>query len=242
MTLTEVQLTTIRSQPKEWLAGIIRAGHSELAIELVRDHPELLQTRFSGNVTPLQVAAFARQREIADSLCAMGAKLDFITAIALGRTGTVRAMLSRDPNLIHKCAPEGGWTALHIGAGYADTELMTLLISFGGGVNARDRRGLTPIFFATGTPYSNAELLLANGADVNAHGKHGFTALHYAAAAGNTSFVSFLLTHGADANAQTDARQTPWALAVRRGHQDVVLLLQSRKTRTLETVDPLPPL
>jgi len=196
--------------------------NSAPALELLRDHPEFLHAHSSGNVTPLQVAAFAWQRELAESLCAMGAKLDFISAIALGRNGTVRAMLDRNPNLIRKCAPAGGWTALHIAAAYADTELMALLISAAGGTNARDRTGRTPIYFATGKPYSNAELLLENGADVNARAKHGFTALHHAAAAGNAGFVAFLLTHGANAHAQTDARQTPWALAVRHGHRDVV--------------------
>ena len=39
-------------------------------------------------------------------------------------------------------------------------------------------------------------------------------------------FVAFLLTHGANAHAQTDARQTPWALAIRHGHRDVVALLE----------------
>ncbi|MBL0159304.1 MAG: ankyrin repeat domain-containing protein [Bryobacterales bacterium] len=105
---------TIREIPEPYRAN------SALALELLRDHPELLHARFSGNVTPLQVAAFAWQRELAESLCAMGAKLDFISAIALGRTGAVRAMLDRSPNLIHKRAPEGGWTALHIAAAYAD--------------------------------------------------------------------------------------------------------------------------
>ncbi|MBL0159305.1 MAG: ankyrin repeat domain-containing protein [Bryobacterales bacterium] len=61
---------------------------------------------------------------------------------------------------------------------------------------------------------------------MNARAKHGFTALHHAAAAGNTGFVAFLLTHGANAHAQTDARQTPWALAIRHGHRDVVALLE----------------
>ena len=62
-------------------------------------------------------------------------------------------------------------------------------------------------------------------ADVNARAKHGFTALHHAAAAGNTGFVAFLLTHGANAHAHTDARQTPWALAIPHAHNNFVALL-----------------
>ena len=164
----------------------------------------------------------------------MGAKMDFITAIALGHIGTVRTMLEGDPRLIHKHSPDG-WTALQIAARYADTEMVALLISAGADVNGRDKRRLTPLFFALKEPYSNAELLLRNGADIDARGKHGLTVLHCAAAAGNAAFVRFLIANGANTNLQTDARQTPWALAVHYGHRTVAVLLTRRHTAIPET-------
>jgi ankyrin repeat protein len=154
--------------------------------------------------------------------------MDFIAAIVLGRTGIVRTMLDEDPRLIHKRAPEGGWTALHLAARHADTDMSSLLISAGADVSSRYRKRLTPLFFATVPQYSNAELLLAKGADVDARGKHRLTALHCAAAGGNVGFVSFLIAHGANTNAQTDARQTAWAFAVCYGHGSVTTLLSSR--------------
>ena len=51
--------------------------------------------------------------------------MDIVAAIALGRIGDVRAMLATNPRLIRKCAPEGGWTTLHIGAAHADAEKAT---------------------------------------------------------------------------------------------------------------------
>ena len=80
----------IRAHPEQWLAPIIRSGRVKLALELVGDNPRLLHRRFSGNGTPLLEAAYSEQFEIADHLLAMGAELDFVTAIALGRTATVR--------------------------------------------------------------------------------------------------------------------------------------------------------
>jgi ankyrin repeat protein len=220
----ETWLPNIRSNPAAWLASIIGSGDAILALELIRDNPHLLESRFNGNATPLLVAAYSHQYRIADALLAMGAKMDFFAAIALGRTGLVQAMLDDNPALIHKHSTVG-WTALHIAAGYAPTETVALLISAGADVNRPGKLGLTPLFFATQEPYSNAELLLGKGADIHARGKHGFTVLHYAAQWGYAKFVAFLLAHGARADLQTDARQTPWALAVRQGRRSVASLL-----------------
>lgn len=220
----EAWLPTIKSKPDEWLAPIIRSGDADLALELIRDHPHLLEARLSGNATPLLVAAYSEHRKIADALLAMGARMDFITAIALGRTGVVRTMLAENASLIRKHSADG-WTALHIAARYATTETVALLISAGANVDTLGKRRVTPLFFATKKPYDNARLLLASGANIDASGKHGFTTLHCAAAAGNADFVSFLITHGANANLQTSARQTAWALAVRYGHRSVAALL-----------------
>jgi ankyrin repeat protein len=174
------------------------------------------------------LAAYAGRHDLAERLLEMGAKLDLIAAIALGRTDAVREMLTGDPRLLHKHSPDG-WTVLHIAARYADTEMLALLIAAGADVNDnRNKQRQTPLFFATEEPYSNAALLLANGAGTDARGKHGFTVLHYAAKWGYAGLVEFLLAHGARADLQTDARQTAWALAVRSGHRRVAEILTPR--------------
>ena len=224
MSKFEKWLPNIRSKPDEWLATIIRSGDADLAVGLIRDHPHLLEARLSGKDTPLLVAAYSEQHQIAETLLAMGAKMGFIAAIALGRTGIVRAMLAENHLLVRKHSDDG-WSALHIAARYATTETIALLISSGADGNMLGRGGVTPLFFATKEPYDNARLLLANGANIDAFKKHGFTTLHCAAAAGNTGFVRFLIAHGANANLQTSARQTAWSLAVRYGHRSVTALL-----------------
>ena len=224
----ETWLRNVRAEPEAWLGPIIRSEKPDLALELIRDNPHLLHIRLSGNATPLLVAAYSGHHELAERLLAMGAQLDLFAAIALGRPGAVRGMLNEDPRLLHKHSP-GGWTVLHIAARYADTEMLTLLVSAGADVNDnRNKERMTPLFFATEEPYSNAALLLANGAEIDARGKHGFTVLHYAAKWGYAAFVEFLLAHGARSDIQTDARQTAWALAVRYGHRRVAAVLNSR--------------
>jgi ankyrin repeat protein len=197
----------------------------DLVIEILRDNPHLLNARFSGNKTLLLEAAYSGHYEIADRLSAMGTTMDFITAVALGRSGAVLTMLNENPGLVHKHSPDR-WAAIHIAARYADTEMLTLLISAGADVNdSSNTKGLTPLFFAWKEPHDNAELLLTDGADIDARGKHGFTVLHYAAMTGRLTFAQFLLAHGAHSDIQTDGRQTPWALAVRHGHRALAALL-----------------
>jgi ankyrin repeat protein len=224
----ETWLHSVRAEPEAWLGPIIRSDKPDLALELIRDNPHLLHMRLGGNDTPLLVAAYSGHHELAKRLLAMGAKMDLFAAIALGHTGAVRGMLNEDPRLLHKHSPDG-WTVLHIAARYADTEMLTLLVSAGADVNDnRNKKWKTPLFFATEEPYSNAVLLLANGAEIDARARHGFTVLHFAAKWGYAAFVEFLLAHGARSDIQTDARQTAWALAVRNGHQRVAAVLSSR--------------
>ena len=155
----------------------------------------------------------------------MGAKLDFISAIALKRKREIVAMLLANPSLIRRRSPDQ-FPAIHMAARYGDAEIVDLLLSKGADVNDQSNpRSLTPLFLAWNEPRENAELLLGRGANVHARSKHGFTVLHSAAGSGRLALVRLLLAHGACLTAQSDGRQTPWALAVRNGHRDVAALL-----------------
>jgi len=100
------------------------------------------------------------------------------------------------------------------------------LLSKGAAVNTSDRRGLTPLIWASAS--GNAELvrhLLDSGASVDRRGNDGITALMLASANGFTEVVRALLLHGADVNAArggVKARQ----LALERGHSEIVKLLE----------------
>jgi ankyrin repeat protein len=218
----EPWLSEIRSNPRNWILTIIRSGQAELAMGLIQNDPGLLDIRLSGNETPLLAAASFGRHELAEALLQMGAKLDFISAVSLGRMETVRVMLEQSPHLAISHSPDR-WGAIHIASRDSDTRMIELLLSFGATVDdTSNSNKLTPLYFARN---ENAELLLAKGADINAPSKNGFTILHYAAQRGEVPFVQFLLDHGARPDVQTDGRQTPWALAVRRGHRSVAALL-----------------
>ncbi len=100
------------------------------------------------------------------------------------------------------------------------------LLSNGAAVNTSDRRGLTPLMWASAS--GNAEVvrqLLERGASVDRRANDGTTALMLAAVNGFTETVRALLLRGADVNAAragVKARQ----LAFAREHSEIVTLLE----------------
>lgn len=217
-------LADIEAQPTNWIAPIIRSGDLKLALEVLKKNPELLRLRPSANNTLLQEAAYFGHQEIADSLLALGATMDVVSATALNRTELLRSMLDADPHLLQKHSPSG-LALLHIASRNAATDTVLLLLSYRVNVNDdRNRARCSPLFYAS---LANAQILLSSGAFVDARAKHGFTPLHRAAQAGDLERTRFLIAPGASANLQTEARQTAFALAVRGRHRGVVEFLKS---------------
>jgi len=108
----------------------------------------------------------------------------------------------------------------------ADLARVRELLSKGAGVNAPDRRGLTPLIWATAS--GNAELvrlLLESGAATDRRANDGTTALMLASSNGFTDVVRALLLRGADvAAARNGVKASQFAIS--RGHSDVATLLE----------------
>ena len=85
-------------------------------------------------------------------------------------------------------------------------EAAKALLSKGAKVDARDKKGLTPLMVASSTANGAdvVKLLLGAGAAVNAKTKGGATALLVAANSGGAATVKHLLDAGADIKATTD--------------------------------------
>ena len=104
------------------------------------------------------------------------------------------------------------------------------LLAKGAAVNTSDRRGMTPLMWASAS--GNVEVvqqLLDRGAIVDRRAADGSTALMLASVNGFTETVRVLLVRGADVTAAkggVKARQ----LAFDRGHTDVVALLDRAET------------
>jgi len=103
-------------------------------------------------------------------------------------------------------------------------EVAQLLLNHGADVNSKDHIGRTPLY---GVSEGVAQLLLDLGADVNVRDDGGDTPLHHA---GSGYVAQLLLDRKADIHAKNNEGRTPLHLKARySAYEDVVQLLLDRK-------------
>jgi len=101
--------------------------------------------------------------------------------------------------------------ALRVAIREGNIEAAKQAIDDGADVNAKDKRGQTPLLNAA-PPMGHKEiieLLIAKGADVNAKTESGWNPLHRAAYYRHKEIVELLIAKGADVNAKDDTGDTP---------------------------------
>ncbi len=186
--------------------------------------------------------------ELADFLIARGATLDIHAAARLGKVEEVRAMLARDPQLVHARGGDGQ-LPLHFAA---TTEIAALLLEHGAEVDARDidHESTAAQYMACFGRYKDSpksdrhdivRFLLSKGAEAD---------ILMASAIGDRGLVEKLLNHDPDLVQVTVNEQyfpkrnphsggsiyffgfgftkTPHMLALHFGHPDVFELLMQR--------------
>ncbi|XP_076435552.1 uncharacterized protein LOC143275371 [Babylonia areolata] len=121
-------------------------------------------------------------------------------------------------------------TALHFAclcsSHTASADITCLLLQAGADVNAVDRNGNTPLFYAVSNDHTDAaDLLIRHGADVKARNERGETPLGIAVKRCDADTADLLLRHGADVNTQTESGDTLLMFAARRGLSDTAEVL-----------------
>uniref|UniRef100_A0A0G4HD59 Uncharacterized protein n=1 Tax=Chromera velia CCMP2878 TaxID=1169474 RepID=A0A0G4HD59_9ALVE len=132
-------------------------------------------------------------------------------------------------------------TALMRAVDFGSLEAVEILVGSGAGLEVRreggeGEGGKRALHFACrdGKP-EIAEFLVCSGAEIEAATDIGVTPLYYAAQAGLTGLVRFLLGKSADVHAKTtDKGKTPIFNAVADGHRDVVELLLNHGAKVNE--------
>ncbi len=133
---------------------------------------------------------------------------------------------------------------MHNAAAHGRKGVVALLLANNADVNAKDKRGWTPLHIAVSYGWLTFQtvdvvaLLLANKADVNARSTHGWTPLHVAAAhrhlsgALPVSVAELLLANNADINARDNRGWTPsrvaWSLIAGEDNNYIKIFLADR--------------
>jgi len=176
-----------------------------LHLAVVKHQPESLDTllalgaevdaRDAAGLTPLDQAALAGERAMAERLIARGARVDLPAAVALGRDDDMQRLLRDEPESLR---PGGRWDRVIVRASErAPAHVIEALVKAGASVHVRDDHRTA------------------------VDGTHGYTALHAAAFHGNTDAVRALLRLGANpADREDKYWGTPAGWANHAGHGD----------------------
>ncbi len=115
---------------------------------------------------------------------------------------------------------------LHIACGQADLPMVHLLISSGAIVDAEDKYGLTPLYYAIKAgSIPVCEELLVHKADPNHRESQRRTPFYWAANCRRLEMLEFLVAHGVDVNAATKLGRTALSKACWNGDVEVVRAL-----------------
>ena len=214
----------------EFFAGIRQGKRDDVRAALARD-PALLRSRDENGLSPILVALYWHEPDLAQDLLARGPELDVFEAAAAGVVDRVRELLDAEQSLANAFAPDG-FTPLGLAAFFKRREVVALLLRRGADPNAVARHPfqVAPIHSAVadGTDVEIVRQLVEAGADVNVRQRHGWTPLHGAAHEGDVELVAYFLDHGADAAATEDKGRTALDMARERGHERVAELLRAR--------------
>ena len=185
-----------RRTPLHHAAARNRLAIVQLLLELGADPNAADATGATALTTAVQEKA---DPAIESALLAAGARLDFLTAVNLGRYGEAEAMLRDDPARI---GPDGPDTiALHLAVSKQNVDAIRWLIAHGVDVNAKrpmwDCNHTALHMTAESGALDIARLLLDAGADPNSRDdKFNSTALGWANYFGRADFAEFMRAKG----------------------------------------------
>jgi len=151
-----------------------------------------------------------------------------VTAVRTQTAEEIARLLEANPDAT-ALRDQAGSTLLHHAAGFGSGETMRLLVDAGADVNAKNRRGSTPLHWAIHDE-AKVRLLLERGGNIDSKQVEGRTPLYLASMLGNgLGTVKLLLDRGADPGIATANGMTPLMAAAVRGDVPAMRLLVAAK-------------
>jgi ankyrin repeat protein len=206
----------------------ITKGDQARVVALLERDPTLVKAKNAQGLSPVLVAVYYGEPEIAELLIARGAPLNIFEASAAGRVNRVRELVEAQPELVNAYA-EDGFFPLGLAAYFGHRELVVFLLEHGARVDARAKNSLQVMALhsaASGGHTEIAELLLKYGADPNARQENDFAPLHSAAQNHQLDMIRLLLSYGADPAARSADGRTALDFAGEAAPQEVLDLLR----------------
>ncbi len=205
------------------LIDAIKAKDLTAARAALAADPASAASAAPGGPSPICLAIYYGQPEIADAIADAKGDLDIFEAAVLGRVDRVRAIADADPAAINAVAGDG-FPALGLAAYFTQPAIARLLIDRGADVTqaARNATKVQAIHAAVASNQPEVVTwLLDAGANVNARQQMDYTPLMGAAANARAELLDLLLARGADPALTTTEGKTAADLAREHGHEDV---------------------
>jgi ankyrin repeat protein len=209
----------MRMRDAELFDAIDKRDQGRLS-RLIGEHPELAAARDGEGVSAALHARYRDNLAAVEVLLAANPPIDVFDAAALGRSGRLRELLTKDPTLTAAVSTDG-FTPLHLAAFFGQAETTRVLIHAGADLDAVSRNPLQvrPLNSAAAARRDDvARMLVEAGADVSSVMADGFTPLHAAAQNGDVELVELLLDRGARADARARDGRTPADVAADADH------------------------
>jgi ankyrin repeat protein len=152
--------------------------------------------------------------------CGQGPEIPLIDAVRIGNLKAVKRAVKNGQDVNAELGMFG--TPLHT---TGDIEIAKFLIANGADVNRKNKRGESPLFYASGNVL---ELLISEGANVNSANLNGNTPLFEMIKLDAKKSVALLISKGAKVNVSNNEGLTPLHIAVKNGYLQIAEILVSK--------------